>query len=80
MAKKDKKKSKKKDNPGADAVGAVRTAVERTFHATADQAQSTRSRAQELVDEVAGAAGRLIGPPDEFRGARRPRSMRRDRS
>jgi hypothetical protein len=59
MAKKDKKKSKKKDNPGTDAVGAVRTAVERTFHATADQAQSTRTRAQDLVDEVAGAAGRL---------------------
>ena len=59
MAKKDKKKSKKKDNPGTDAVGAVRTAVERTFHATADSAQSTRTRAQDLVDEVAGAAGRL---------------------
>ena len=37
----------------------MRTAVERTFHATADQAQSTRTRAQDLVDEVAGAAGRL---------------------
>jgi hypothetical protein len=59
MAKKEKKKSKKKENPGADAVGAVRTAVERTFHATADSAQSTRTRAQDLVDEVAGAAGRL---------------------
>jgi len=66
MAKKDKKKSKKKDNPGADAVGAVRTAVERTFHATADQAQSTRSRAQELVDEVAGAAGRLREMVDQL--------------
>ena len=59
MAKKAKKKPKKKDTPGTDAVGAVRTAVERTFHATADSAQSTRSRAQDLVDEVAGAAGRL---------------------
>ena len=59
MAKKDKKKSKKKDNPGADAVGAVRSAVEKTFHATADSAQSTRTRAQDLVDEVAGAAVRL---------------------
>ena len=59
MAKKSKKKPKKKDTPGTDAVGAVRTAVERTFHATADSAQSTRSRAQDLVDEVAGAAGRL---------------------
>ena len=56
MAKKDKKKSKKKDTPGADAVGAVRTAVERTFQATADSAQSTRTRAQDLVDEVAAAA------------------------
>jgi hypothetical protein len=66
MAKKDKKKSKKKDNPGADAVGAVRTAVERTFHATADQAQSTRTRAQDLVDEVAGAAGRLREMVDQL--------------
>jgi hypothetical protein len=59
MAKKDKKKSKKKDTPGADAVGAVRSAVEKTFHATADSAQSTRTRAQELVDELAGASKRV---------------------
>jgi polyhydroxyalkanoate synthesis regulator phasin len=58
MAKKDKKKSKKA-NKQADPVGAVRTAVERTFQATADSAQSTRTRAQDLVDEVAGAAGRV---------------------
>src|SRR5215210_8891481 len=58
MAKKDKKKGKKEPKP-ADAVGAVRTAVERTFQATADSAQSTRTRAQDLVDEVAGAAGRV---------------------
>ena len=37
----------------------VRTAVERTFQATADSAQSTRTRAQDLVDEVAGAASRV---------------------
>ena len=66
MAKKDKKKSKKKDNPGTDAVGAVRTAVERTFHATAEGAQSTRTRAQDLVDEVAGAAGRLREMVDQL--------------
>jgi DNA-binding protein HU-beta len=59
MAKKDKKKSKKKDQSGADPVGAVRTAVEKTFHATADSAQSTRTRAQELVDELAGASKRV---------------------
>jgi hypothetical protein len=66
MAKKDKKKSKKKDNPGAEAVGAVRTAVERTFQATAEGAQSTRTRAQDLVDEVAGAAGRLREMVDQL--------------
>jgi hypothetical protein len=66
MAKKDKKKSKKKDNPGTDPVGAVRTAVERTFQATADGAQSTRTRAQDLVDEVAGAAGRLREMVDQL--------------
>jgi hypothetical protein len=76
MAKKDKQKAKKKDNPGADAVGAVRTAVERTFQATADSAQSTRTRAQDLVDEVAGAAGRLremieqVGVLEDLRGLR----------
>src|SRR4051794_12784963 len=58
MAKKDKKKAKKEAKP-ADPVGAVRTAVERTFQATAGSAQSTRTRAQDLVDEVAGAAGRV---------------------
>lgn len=76
MAKKDKKKAKQKDNPGADAVGAVRTAVERTFQATADSAQSTRTRAQDLVDEVAGAAGRLremieqVGVLEDLKGLR----------
>ena len=76
MAKKDKKKSKKKDNPGADAVGAVRTAVERTFQATADSAQSTRTRAQDLVDEVAGAAARVremieqVGVLEDLKGLR----------
>jgi polyhydroxyalkanoate synthesis regulator phasin len=59
MAKKDKKKAKKDNNKPAEAVGAVRTAVERTFQATADSAQSTRTRAQDLVDEVAGAASRV---------------------
>src|SRR4051794_27375716 len=66
MAKKDKKKSKKKDNPGTDAVGAVRTAVERTFQATAEGAGATRTRAQDLVDEVAGAAGRLREMVDQL--------------
>ena len=76
MAKKDKKKSKKKDTPGADAVGAVRTAVERTFQATADSAQSTRTRAQDLVDEVTHAAARVremieqVGVLEDLKGLR----------
>ena len=75
MAKKDKKKPKKQPTP-ADPVGAVRTAVERTFQATADSAQSTRTRAQDLVDEVAGAAGRLremiedTGVAEDLKGLR----------
>jgi hypothetical protein len=76
MAKKDKKKSKKKDTSGTDPVGAVRTAVERTFQATADSAQSTRTRAQDLVDEVAGAAARVremieqVGVLEDLKGLR----------
>jgi polyhydroxyalkanoate synthesis regulator phasin len=76
MAKKDKKKAKKKDTSGGDPVAAVRTAVERTFHATADSAQSTRTRAQDLVDEVAGAAARVremieqVGLLEELKGLR----------
>jgi polyhydroxyalkanoate synthesis regulator phasin len=66
MAKKDKKKAKKEAKP-ADPVGAVRTAVERTFQATAGSAQSTRTRAQDLVDEVAGAAGRVREMIDDMR-------------
>ena len=77
MAKKGKKKSKKKDTSGTDPVGAVRTAVERTFQATADSAQSTRTRAQDLVDEVAGAAARVremieqVGVLEDLKGLRR---------
>jgi colicin import membrane protein len=76
MAKKDKKKSKKKDNPGADAVGAVRSAVEKTYQATAGGAQSTRTRAQDLVDEVAAAATRVremieqVGVLEDLKGLR----------
>src|SRR5215210_5201029 len=64
MAKKDKKdkKSGKKDkaSPGAvKAVDAVRSAVERTFAATAEGAQSLRGPAQELAGDLAVAANRI---------------------
>jgi polyhydroxyalkanoate synthesis regulator phasin len=50
-----------------EAAEAVRGAVDRTFQATVGQAQVTRERAQELVDEVAGAAGRVREALDDLR-------------
>ena len=60
----------------------VRTAVERTFAATADSAAETRGRAQELLDEVAKrgqgareasaeAAQKVVGAADRLRGPSR---------
>jgi polyhydroxyalkanoate synthesis regulator phasin len=37
----------------------LRSAVDRTVQATLGQAQVTRERAQELVDELAGTAGKV---------------------
>src|SRR5688500_9426196 len=65
MAKKDKKDNKKngkKDKAAAgdvEAVDAVRSAVERTFAATAEGAQSLRGPAQEFAGELADAANRI---------------------
>src|SRR5918997_414489 len=58
MAKKDSKKSGKKDKAAAgaaEAVEAVRAAVERTFTASAEGAKSTRGRAK----DVTAAANRI---------------------
>jgi polyhydroxyalkanoate synthesis regulator phasin len=57
---------------------ALRTAVDQTFHAAAGQAQLTRDRAQELVDELSHTATRVrdllddLRPPsgDEIRSVR----------
>jgi len=60
MAKKDKKKKdKQKGSDAADAVEAVRSAVERTFQATSEGAATTSKRTRNLVDEVAAAASRI---------------------
>ena len=60
MAKKDKKKKdKQKGSDAADAVEAVRSAVERTFQATTEGAAGTSKRTRQLVDEVAHAASRI---------------------
>jgi len=45
----------------------VRTAVDKTVQATVGQAQMTRERAQELVDELAAAAGRVREALDDIR-------------
>src|SRR3954463_1193169 len=48
---------------------AVRSAAAQAFQSTAGQAGITRERAQDLADELAQAAGRLIGAFDELRPA-----------
>jgi polyhydroxyalkanoate synthesis regulator phasin len=50
-----------------EAAEAVRTAVDKTVQATVGQAQMTRERAQELVDELAAAAGRVRDALDDIR-------------
>ncbi len=50
-----------------DAAEAVRTAVDRTVQATVGSASVTRERAQDLVDEVAQAAGRVREVIDDLR-------------
>src|SRR3954463_6732753 len=59
MAKKDKKSKKKDKNGTPDTVEAVRSAVERTFQATAEGAQSTAGRASDLVQDVTAPAIRV---------------------
>src|SRR5215218_465979 len=81
MAKKDTKKKKngKKDKAPAgavEAVEAVRSAVERSFAATAEGAQSLRGPAQEFAGELAGAVNRIREVledrvVDELKGLRR---------
>jgi len=45
----------------------VRNAVDQAFQATADQALGTQKRAQELVDDLAAAAGRVRDVLDDLR-------------
>jgi polyhydroxyalkanoate synthesis regulator phasin len=51
-----------------EAGEAVRSAVDRTVQATIGQAQLSRERAQELVDELATTAGRVRDALDDLRG------------
>lgn len=76
MAKKDKKKNKQKGSDAADTVEAVRSAVERTFQATAEGAASTSKRTRTLVDEVAHAASRIRETIEELKVLEDVRGLR----
>jgi hypothetical protein len=80
MAKKDKKKGKKDARPSdaAEAVEAVRSAVERTFQATTEGAAGTQKRTRALVDEVAHAASRIRETIEELRILEDVKGLRRE--
>src|SRR4051795_5124596 len=59
----------KDDKPPAGRADAVRSAAVQAFQATAGQAGVTRERAQELADDLASAAGRVLGALDDLRPA-----------
>jgi polyhydroxyalkanoate synthesis regulator phasin len=70
----------KDDKTPAGRADAVRSAAVQAFQATAGQAGVTRERAQDLADELASAAGRVIGALDDLRPATADdiRSLRED--
>jgi hypothetical protein len=73
MAKKD--KQAKKDKPGgaaADAVDAIRSAIERTL----EGAGLTEKRQREVVDQVSAAAGRIRQTLDDLQVVDEVREMR----
>src|SRR4051812_38948549 len=77
MAKKDKKKDKKDSTAvEADALQALRSAVERTLAASAEGASATRERTREIVDEIAAAAGRLRHTLEDMRVLDEVKSLR----
>ena len=57
----------KKDKQDRGASDSVRAAVDQAFQATAGQAETARTRAQEVVDELTQAAGRVRDVLDELR-------------
>ena len=59
----------KDDKSPAGRAEAVRSAAVQAFQATAGQAGVTRERAQDLADELASVAGRVIGALDDLRPA-----------
>jgi hypothetical protein len=75
------KKNKKKDKNGSDAaeaVEAVRSAIERTFQATSEGAAGTQKRTRALVDEVAHAAARIRETIEDLRVLEDVRGLRQE--
>jgi polyhydroxyalkanoate synthesis regulator phasin len=62
-------------NPSREAAEALRAAVDKTFQSTVDQASASRdraqNRAQDIVDELSQAAGRVRDALDDLRVATR---------
>jgi BMFP domain-containing protein YqiC len=77
MAKKNKKKDKR-GSDAAEAVEAVRSAVERTFQATTEGAAGTQKRTRALVDEVAHAAARIRETIEDLRVLEDVRGLRQE--
>jgi hypothetical protein len=64
---KSKKKDKQADGAQAEAVDAIRSAIERGLQVSAEGAHATRERTRELVDEIASAAGRVRQSLEDMR-------------
>src|SRR6478736_9454893 len=79
---KDKKKDKKdkKDSKGvdADAIAAIRSAVERTLQASVEGAQATRERTREIVDEIVEAANKVKGTLEDMKILDEVKRLRRE--
>ena len=62
-----KKKDKDADTSRAGRAETVRSAVDQAFSASAAQAEQGRERAQDIVDQLAQAAGRVRDVIEELR-------------
>ena len=58
---------KDKDDRSASRADAVRSAVDQAFSASAQQAEQGRERAQDIVDQLGQAAGRVREVLDDLR-------------
>src|SRR3954447_8719635 len=76
--KKDKKDKKSDKSVESDALAAVRSAVERTLHASAEGAQSTQKRTREIVEEIAAAANKVRGTLEDMKVLDEVKRLRRE--